>query len=94
MGVGIIFAGAIVPISAGRLVRRQFFQPDLVIVMEPALVVVNENGCGNVHRVDQAKAFANATLANEFLNLWRDVNESASARNFKPEILGERFQFP
>jgi hypothetical protein len=26
--------------------------------------------------------------------LWRYVQKSASARNFKPEILGERFQFP
>ena len=94
MGVGIIFAGAIVPVGAGGLVWRQFFQPDLVIVMEPALVVINKNGRGNVHGVDQTKTFADAALGNEFLNLWRDVNESASARNFKPEMLGKRFQFP
>ena len=91
MRVGIIFSGAIVAVGASRRVRPQFFQPGLVILMQPALVVVNENGCGNVHGVDQTKAFADATLANEFLNLRRDVNESASARNFKPEMLGERF---
>ena len=31
VGVSIVFASAIVAISGGRLVRREFFQPDLVI---------------------------------------------------------------
>ena len=34
MGVSIVFAGAIVAVGASRLVRREFFQPDLVIVMK------------------------------------------------------------
>ena len=59
--------------------------------MKAWFVVVDEYRSRDVHGVDQAKAFADTTLANEFLNLWRDVNESASARYFKPEMLGERF---
>ena len=91
VGVGVIFAGAIVPVGAGRRVRRQFFQPDVVIVMESALIVVDEDRRGDVHGVDQAKAFAHAALTDEFLDLRRDVDEPAPARNFKPEIFGERF---
>src|SRR5450432_1527089 len=91
VGIGVVFAGAIVPVGAGRRVRRQLFQPDLVVVMEPALVVVDEHGRGDVHGVNQTKAFAHAALTNEFLNLRRDVDEPAPAGNFKPEIFGERF---
>jgi hypothetical protein len=91
VGVGVIFAGAIVPVGVGRRVRRQFLQPDLVIVMKPALVVVDEDGRGDVHGVDQAEAFAHGALTHEFLNLRRDVDEPAPRRNFKPEIFGERF---
>ena len=91
MGVGVIFAGAIVAVSAGRRVRREFFEPDLVIVMESTLVVVNEDGRRNVHGVDQAQAFAHAALAHELRNLRRDVEEAAPAGDFKPEMFGERF---
>ena len=53
VGVGVIFAGAIVPVGAGRLVWREFFQPDFVVVMEPAFVVVDEHRRGDVHGVGQ-----------------------------------------
>ena len=91
VGVGVVFAGAVVSIGGGRRVRREFFQPDVVIVMQPALVVVDEDRCGDVHGVDQTKAFAHAALIDEFLDLRRDVDEAASVRNFKPKMFGERF---
>jgi hypothetical protein len=93
MRVSIVFAGAIVPISAGGLMGRDFLQPNLIIVMEPTLIVINENGRRDVHGVNQAKTFADTALANEFFNLWGDVDESAPRRNFKPKMLGKRFQF-
>ncbi len=49
MGVGVVFAGAVMAVGAGRLVRRQFLEPDFVIVVEAGLVVVNEDRGGNVH---------------------------------------------
>src|SRR5690242_4022498 len=51
MSVGVVFAGAIMSIGSSRRVRRQFFEPDLVIVMQPAFVIVDEHGCGDVHGV-------------------------------------------
>ena len=92
VGVRVIFAGAIVPVSVCGRVRRKFFQPDFVIVVEPTLIVVDEDGRGDVHGVDQAKAFAHPALANELFDLRRDVDEPAPAGDFKPEILRERFQ--
>ena len=52
--VGVVLAGAVVVVGAGRLVRRELFQPDFVVVMQPALVVVDEDRRGDVHGVDQA----------------------------------------
>ena len=37
MGVGVVFAGAVVLIGAGRSVRGEFLQPHLVVVMQTRL---------------------------------------------------------
>ena len=86
MGVGVVFSGAIVLISGGRRVWRQFFQPLFVIVMESWFVVIDEHRSCDVHGVDQTKTFRYAALPNEFFDLWRDVDESAPIRYFKPEM--------
>ena len=91
VGVGVVFAGAVVVVGAGRRVRREFFQPDLVVVMKAALVVVDEDRRGDVHGVDQTKPFLHAALMDEFLDLRRDVDESAAIRHFKPKMFSERF---
>ena len=91
MGVGVIFAGAIMPISGGRCVRREFFQPDLVIVMESGFIVINKHRGGDVHGVDETKALGHFALVNKFLDLRRDVDEAAPARHLKPKMFSERF---
>jgi len=92
VGVGIVFASAIVAISGRRLVRREFFQPDLVIVMESRFIVINKHRGGDVHGVDETKAFGHAALVNELCDRRRDVDKSASARHLKPKMFSERFQ--
>jgi len=46
VGIGVVFAGAVVMVILDRLMRREFLQPDLVIVVEAALVIVNEDARG------------------------------------------------
>jgi hypothetical protein len=92
VGVSIVFASAIVAISGGRLVRRQFFQPDLVIVMEARFIVINKHRGGDVHGVDETKAFLHAAPMNQFLDLRRDVDEPAPIRYLEPKMFSERFQ--
>ena len=94
MGVSVVLTRAVVSILAGGLVWCEFFQPDLIIMMKPAFFVVDEDGRGDVHGVDQTKAFADPAFAYESLNLRRDINESASGRNFKPKMFGQGFQSP
>ena len=90
VGVGVILPGAVVPVNASRFVRRQFFQPHFVVVMQSFLVVVYEDRRSDVHGVNQAKTFTDAALTNEFLDLGSDVDEPVPAGNFKPQMFGER----
>ena len=53
MRIGIIFI-AIVTILMHRLMRRQLFQPDLIIVMQPGFVIVDKYGGSDVHGIYQA----------------------------------------
>ena len=71
--------------------RRQCFQPHLIIVMEPRLIVVDEYRSGDVHGVDQTKAFGHAAPLNELLDPRRDVDESTPIRHLEPKMFGERF---
>ena len=80
MGIGVVFAGSIVVVARDRLVRRQLFKPDLVVVMQATLVVVDENRRGDVHSVDQNEAFAHAALVERSRDLRRDVDEAAPPR--------------
>ena len=52
MGVGVVFAGAVVLVGGGGCVRGQFLEPDFVVVVEPGLVIVNEDRSSNMHGVD------------------------------------------
>jgi hypothetical protein len=92
MGVSVVFASTVVSIRGSRLVRSEFFQPLLVIVMESRFIIVDENRSGDVHGVDKTKPFPHATLTNQFLDRRRDVDQSTPGWNFEPEMLGERFQ--
>ena len=90
MGVGIVLAGAIMSIRIGGGMRRQFFQPLLIIVMQSDLIVVDEHRGGYVHGVDQTKTLLHAALMNEFLDLRCDVDESAPIRGLEPQMLSQR----
>ncbi len=89
MGISIVFAGAIMSVSRGRCVWRQFFQPNLIIMVKPALVIVDEDRSSDVHGVDEAKAFGHTAPANEFLDLRCDVDKPPSIRYLEPKMFGK-----
>ena len=45
----------------------------------------------DVHGVNKTKAVGHAASLNEVLDLWCDVDESASIRHFEPKMFSERF---
>jgi hypothetical protein len=55
MGISVILAGAAVAILIDRLVRRQFLQPVVVILVQAAFVVVDEHAGCDMHGVDQGQ---------------------------------------
>ena len=85
--VGVILAGAVVVVGGHGLVRGELFEPLVVVAVQPALVVVDEDAGGDVHRVDQAQSFADATLAQAFVDLGGDVDEGAARGDVEPEFL-------
>jgi hypothetical protein len=49
------------------------------------------NAWCDMHRIDEAEAFFDAALADEVFDCVGDVDESAAAFDFEPEVFGERF---
>ncbi len=67
MGIGVVFAGAVVVVSFGRRIeRREFLEPLLVIMQKTRLIIVDENAGGNVHRIDEAQTLENITSRTHF----------------------------
>ena len=54
--IGVVLAGAVVPILVDRCMWRQLFKPHLIIVVQAALVVVDEYAGGYVHRIYKGQA--------------------------------------
>jgi len=54
VGVGVVLAGLVVLVAANRFVGGQLFQPALVILVQAALVVVDEDRGRDVHGVYQS----------------------------------------
>src|SRR5437762_14349658 len=48
--------------------RSQLFQPDLIIMVQPALVVIDENGRRNVHRVSECYSLLHIAPNHQPLN--------------------------
>ena len=69
------------------LFRSQPLQPGFEIGVQPALVVVDENAGGDMHRVDENEALLDSALAKTLLDLGRDVDEGAAARRLEPQFL-------
>jgi hypothetical protein len=72
-------------------VRSEFLQPDFIVVVESAFIVVDENGRGNMHGVAKTEPFIHATAKDQFLNGVGDIDEAAASFDFEPEVLGEGF---
>ena len=50
VGVGIVFAGIIVPVLADGRMGSQSLQPLFIVLMQSVLVVIDEHAGRNVHR--------------------------------------------
>src|SRR5262249_33292527 len=70
-----------------RLVRGELLQPLLVILVQSAFVVVDEDRRRDMHRIHENESFPDAAFANALSDLRRDVDETSPGRNVEPEFL-------
>jgi len=70
--------------------RREPFEPGVVIGVQPSLVVADEHRCGDVHGVDEREAFTNAALLQGGLDLWGDVEKRPAPRRLELKFLAIR----
>src|SRR5581483_4565966 len=87
VGVGVVLAGVVVAVLLGRSVRGEALEPALVVLVEARLVVVDEDGRGDVHGVHEHEPLAHAALRDGAGDLARDVHEPAPRRDVEPELL-------
>jgi hypothetical protein len=92
VSVGIVLTH-VVAILGNGFVRGQPFKPDVVVVMQAGLIVIDEDGSGDMHGIYKAKAFFYFTLAQALLYLGADVDQRPSGRNLKPQLFSITFHY-
>src|SRR5215471_11815173 len=88
VSVGIVFTSPVVLVVGSRCMRGQFLEPYLVVVQEPFFGIIDKHRGCYVHCIHKAEAFLDSTFPYEFLDGLSDIDEPASVRNFKPQVLG------
>ena len=90
VGICVVLA-AVVGVLGMGMFRGELFEPAFEIGVEPGFIVVDENRGGNVHGVDQAEPLLNRALTQTFLDVLRDIDQTAARRHFKPEFFSIGF---
>jgi hypothetical protein len=88
VSIGVVFTCSIVVIKIYRLMRRQFLQPNFVVMQKAGFIVVYEYCRRDVHGVDEAKALLHATLFDELGDGRSNVEVTAAVGDFEPEMFG------
>lgn len=58
--VGVVLASAVVAVLCRWFMRREFLQPDIVVVQQSVLRIVDIDTCRNVHGIQQARIVTSA----------------------------------
>src|SRR6266850_4029141 len=85
---GVVLARLVVPIPLGIPGRDRPLQPLQDVFPQSRLVVIHENGCGDVHGTDECQTFthrADLHLLHHFLG---DVDDLLTPLRVEPQIMG------
>ena len=55
--ITVVLACQVVAVVGRRFVWRELFEEDFVVVMQTAFIIVDEDRCRYVHRVDERQTF-------------------------------------
>ena len=77
-------------VARNGITRREPFKPHVVVGVQPALIVVDENGSGDVHGVYEREALLNAAIPQGNLDLGCNVEKRPPSWRFEPKLLAIR----
>ena len=83
VGVGVVLV-AVVAVVRVRFFRGQPFEPYLEVVMEPRLVVVDEDAGSDVHGVAEKEPFTDAAFPEALGDGGGDVDQLAALLDVEP----------
>src|SRR5687768_12327900 len=84
--IGVVFAGLMMAVI--EPCRRELLQPDLKIVNESVLPVVDVDAGGDVHRRHQHHAFLDGAFLDNSSDFIGDADELLALFGVEPEIFG------
>ncbi len=84
--VAVVFAREVV--FVGVIAGCEALQHLQEVLLEAFLVIVDEDGGGDMHGGDQNKAFLNSGLLHDFADGVRDAEDLDAFWRFKPEVFG------
>jgi len=91
MGIPIVLSRAVVPVLVQGLMGSQPFQPVVIVVEEPLLVVIDIDAGSDVHGVDQTQSILYPAPSNHLFNPGGDVEIGPAAFSLKGQIFSEVF---
>jgi len=85
MCVGVIFSSLMMAVV--RVGWRQFFEPFFDVVDQAALVIIDVNCRGDMHRRHEAEAVGDAAAGDNFFHLPGDVDQFAALARGRVQFL-------
>ncbi len=89
VGVGVVFSRLVMPVV--WFFWCHLLHPLHDVVKEAALLVVDDNGCGDMHGGDKGKAVLDAALADSFFNFAGDRHNFFTLFGVEGEVGGVGF---
>ena len=89
MGVAVVFAGIVMAVFFD-IVGSYLFEEFIKILDQAALVVIDVDAGGDVHRIDQYQTFLDTRFFDDFFDLRRDVDVFAACFGVKGDYLAKR----
>jgi hypothetical protein len=72
-------------------VRREFFEPFVVVLKQAIFGIIDINARGDVHRIHEAEAFLDAALGHQLFHRASNIQIIAPMRRFEPEMFRQGF---
>ena len=73
--IAIVLTSDIMPVLTNRFMRRQFREPGFIVLMQTALIIIDEDRGGDMHRIHERQPFPNAALFQAHLNVSSDIDK-------------------